>query len=105
MKERLISSIGFANNSNLEYFILLDIFMHFFRNIIREGLNINVFKDEEGDKISVDSTHTWRACGRELIDSPIVGVFHSSTIDVKYVFVSSNIVTLFNFIFNKCLSQ
>ena len=96
MKERLISFIGFANNRNLEYFILLDIFMHLFKSIICEGSNINAFKDKDGDRISVDNMHTPKACGRELIDSPVVGVFHPPTIDVKYVFVSPNIVTLFD---------
>ena len=42
--------------------------MYLFKNRIHEGLNINAFKDEEGDKTSVDNTHTWGACGRELID-------------------------------------
>ena len=96
MKERLISFIRFANNRNLEYFNLLDIFMHLFRSIIHEGLNINAFKDKEGDRISVDNMHTPKSCGRELIDSPVVGVFHSPTIDAEYVFVSPNIVTLFD---------
>ena len=73
--------------------------MYLFKNIIHEGLNINPFKDEEGDKISVDNTHTQRACGRESIDSPVVGVFHSPTIDAEYAFVTSNIVTLFNIFF------
>ena len=58
-------------------------------------MNINVFKHEESDKASVDSTHTQGACGGDLIDSPVVSVSHSPTIDVEYVFVSSNIVTLF----------
>ena len=42
---------------------------------------------------SVDSTHTQGACGGESIDSPTVSIFHSPTIDVEYVFVSSNTVT------------
>ena len=70
--------------------------MYLFKNKIHEGLNINPFKNEEGDKTSVDNTHTQRACGRELTDSPVVGVSYSPTIDVEYVFVSLNIVTLFN---------
>ena len=80
MKERLISFIRFANNRNLEYFNLLDIFMHLFKSIIREYLNINVFKHEESDKTSVDSTHTQGACGRESIDSLTVSVSHSPTL-------------------------
>ena len=57
-------------------------------------LNINVFKHEESDKVSVDSTHTQGACGGESIDSPTVSILHSPTIDVEYVFVSSNTVTI-----------
>ena len=57
-------------------------------------LNINVFKHEESDKVSVDSTHTQGACGGESIDSPIVSASHSSTIDAEYVFVSSNTITI-----------
>ena len=81
--------------------------MHLFKNIICEGLNINAFKDDEGDKISVDSTHTQRACGRELTDSPVVSDSHSPTIDVEYIFVSPNIVTLFDitFLMNVYLSN
>ena len=70
--------------------------MCLFKNKIHEGLDINAFKDEEGDKISVDNTHTQRACRRELTDSPIVSDSHSPTIDVEYVFVFPNIVTLFD---------
>ena len=44
--------------------------------------------------MSVDSTHTQGACGKESIDSP-VSVSHSPTIDAEYVFVSSNTVTIF----------
>ena len=60
-----------------------------------EYSNVNVFKHEESDKVSVDSTHTQGACGGESIDSPIVSVSHSSTIDAEYVFVSSNTITIF----------
>ena len=94
MKERLISLIRFANNRNLEYFNSLGIFMHLFKSIICEGLNINAFKDEEGDKISVDNTHTPKASGRESIDSPAVGIFHSPTIDAEYVLVFFQIPSL-----------
>ena len=51
-----------------------------------EYSHINVFKCEESDKASVDSTHTQGACGGDLIDSPAVSVSHSSTIDAEYVF-------------------
>ena len=69
--------------------------MYLFKNKIRESLNINPFKNEEGDKTSVDNTHTQRACERELTVSPVVSDSHSLTIDAEYVFVSPNIVTLF----------
>ena len=70
--------------------------MYLFKNKICEGLNINPFKNEEGDKTSVDNTHTQRACGRKSTDSPIVSVSHSPTIDAEYVFVFPNTVTPFN---------
>ena len=60
-----------------------------------EYLNINVFKHEESDKVSVDNIHTQGACGGESIDSPAVSVSHPPTIDVEYVFVPSNTVTIF----------
>ena len=66
-----------------------------FKNRICEYSNINVFKHEESDKASVDSTHTQGACGGESIDSPAMSVSHSPTIDAEYVFVSSNTVTIF----------
>ena len=66
------------------------------KTVFVEYSNINVFKHEESDKASVDSTHTQGACGGEPIDSPTVNVLHSPTTDVKYVFVSSNTVTIFN---------
>ena len=51
-----------------------------------EYLNINVFKYEESDKASVDSTHTQGACGGDSINSPAMSVSHSPTIDAEYVF-------------------
>ena len=36
----------------------------------------------------------WERVGGEPIDSPTVNVSHSPTIDVEYVFVSSNTVTI-----------
>ena len=59
-------------------------------------MNINVFKHEESDKAGVDSTHTQGACGEELINSPVVSVSYSPTIDAEYVSVCANTVTLFN---------
>ena len=70
--------------------------MYLFKKKICEDLNINSFKNEEGDKTSVDNTHTQRACERELTVSPVVNDSHSLTIDAEYVFVPPNIVTLFN---------
>ena len=57
-----------------------------------------VFKHEKSDKASVDSTHTQGVCGGDLMDSPTVSILHSPITDVKYVFVSSNIVTIFKII-------
>ena len=54
-----------------------------------------IFKHEESDKVSVDSTHTQGACGGESIELPIVSASHSSTIDAEYVSVSSNTITIF----------
>ena len=65
-----------------------------FENRIYEYPNVNVFKHEESVKAGVDSTHTLGACGGESIDSPTANVSHSPTIDVEYVFVSSNTVTI-----------
>ena len=59
-------------------------------------MNINSFKNEESDKMSVDSTHTQGAGGRESMDSPAVSVPHPPTIDAEYIFVTSNIITIFN---------
>ena len=51
-------------------------------------MNINSFKNEESDKMSVDSAHIQGACGGESMDSPVVSGSHSLTIDAEYVFVS-----------------
>ena len=64
------------------------------KNRIYEYPNVNVFKREESVKAGVDSTYTLGACGGESIDSPTVNISHSPTIDVEYVFVSSNTVTI-----------
>ena len=63
---------------------------------IHEYLNINSFKNEESDKMSIDNTHIQGACGGEPMDSPVVNGSHSLTIDAKYVFVFSNIITIFS---------
>ena len=65
-----------------------------FKNRICKYSNINVFKHEESVKAGVDNAHTHGACGGDPMDSPIVSVPHSPAIDVKYVFVSSNTVTI-----------
>ena len=70
--------------------------MYLFKNRIHEGLNINPFKNEESDKTSVDNIHTQGACGRELTNSLAVSVSHSLIIDIEYVFVFSNIITIFS---------
>ena len=76
----------------------MDILVYLFQNRSHEYLNINSFKDEESDKTGVDNTHTQGACGRELTDSPAVSVSHPPTIDTEYVFVFSNIITIFKII-------
>ena len=57
-----------------------------FKNRICEFSNINVFKHEESDKASVDSTHTEGVYGGESIDSPTASILHSPVINVEYVF-------------------
>ena len=61
-------------------------------------MTINSFKNEESEKTSVDNAHTQGAYGGESMDSLVVSVSHSLTIDAKYVFVFSNIITIFNII-------
>ena len=73
--------------------------MWLIQNRIHKYLNINVFKNEESDKTSVDNTHTRGACGRELTDSPAVSVSHSPTIDAEYALVFSNTITIFKITF------
>ena len=63
---------------------------------ICEYLNINSFKDEESDKMSADSAHVQGASGGESMDSLVVSDSHSLTIDAKYVFCFSNIITIFS---------
>ena len=65
------------------------------KNRFCEYSNINVFKQDESDKAGADSTHTQGVCRGESIDSPTVNILHSPTIDVEYVFVSSNTVIIF----------
>ena len=84
--------------NKLKYSISLDILVYLFKSRICEYLNINSFKNEESDKTSVDNTHTQGAYGGEWIDSLAVSVSHSLTIDAEYVFVFSNIITIFNII-------
>ena len=49
--------------NKLNYSNLLDILMCLFENRIHEYLNINPFKNEESDKMRVDSAHIQGACG------------------------------------------
>ena len=66
-------------------------------NLKTEFTNIQMLMSlsvKKSVKAGVDSTHTLGACGGESIDSPTVNVSHSPTIDVEYVFVSSNTVTI-----------
>ena len=72
--------------------------MYLFKNRTREYLNINFFKNEESDKTNTDNTHIQGACGGESMDSLVVSVSHSLTIDAEYVLVFSNIITIFNII-------
>ena len=69
--------------------------MYLFKNRSHKYLNINFFKNEESDKTGAYNTHTQGVCGRELTDSLAVSVSHPLTIDAEYVFVFSNIVTIF----------
>ena len=83
--------------NKLKYPISLDISMCIYlKKLIHKYLNINFFKNEESDKTSVDNTHTQGAYGEELVDSSAVSVSHSLTIDAEYVFVFSNIITIFS---------
>ena len=72
--------------------------MYPFKNRIHKYLNINSFKNEESDKKSVDNTHNQGAYGGESMDPPVVSGSHSLTIETEYVFVLSNIITIFNII-------
>ena len=66
------------------------------KNRIHKYFNINPFKNEESDKMSIDNAHIQGAYGGEAMDSLAVSVSCSLTIDTKYVFVFSNIITIFN---------
>ena len=70
--------------------------MYLFKKRIHEYSIINSFKNKESDKMSVDNTHIQGTCGGESMDSPVVSVPHSLTIDAEYAFVFSNIITIFN---------
>ena len=61
-------------------------------------LNINSFKNEESDKMSADSVPVQGASGGVSMDLPVLSSSHSLTIDAKYVFYFSNIITIFNII-------
>ena len=74
----------------------MDILVHLFKNRIHEYLNINSFKNEESDEMSADSAHVQGASGGESTNSLVVSGSHSLTIDAKYVFGPSYIITIFN---------
>ena len=74
----------------------MDIFICLFKCRIHEYLNINSFKNEESDKMSIDNAHIQGACGGESMDSPAMSVSCCLTIDAEYAFVFSNIITIFN---------
>ena len=61
--------------------------MHLFINRICEYFNINSFKDEESNKMSVDSAHIQGTSGGEPANSPVPSGFCSLNIDAKYVFI------------------
>ena len=61
--------------------------MCLFKYRIHKYLNINSFKNEESDKMRVNSTHVQGACGGESMGSPVMSGSHSLTIDAEYVFV------------------
>ena len=54
-------------------------------------MNINSFKNEESDKMSVDNAHIQGAGGGQSMDSPVVSGSHFLTIDAEYVFVSQTL--------------
>ena len=70
--------------------------MYLFKNRIHEYFNINSFKDEESDRMSVDSAHVQGASGGESTNSPVVSGSQSLTFDTKYVFCFSNNITTFD---------
>ena len=70
--------------------------MCLFKNRIHEFFNINSFKNKESDKMSADRAHIQGASGDESTNSPVVSGFHSLTIDAKYAFYFSNIITIFS---------
>ena len=50
-------------------------------------MNINSFKNEEGDKDSADRAHVQEASGGKSTNSLVVSGSHSLTIDAEYVFI------------------
>ena len=67
---------------------LLGIFMCLFKFRICEHLDINLFKDEENDKISAESAPVQRTSGGESTNSPVPSGSYSLIIDAEYVFIS-----------------
>ena len=62
--------------------------MCLFKNRICEHLNINLFRDEESDKMSAESASVQRTSGSESTNSPVPSGSYSLTIDAEYVFIS-----------------
>ena len=61
--------------------------MCLFKNRICEHFNINLFKDEESDKISAESAHIQKTSEGESTNSPGLSSPYSLTIDAEYVFI------------------
>ena len=62
--------------------------MCLFENRIHEHLDINLFKDEESDKMSAESAPVQRMSGGESTNSPVPSSSYSLIIDTEYVFIS-----------------
>ena len=62
--------------------------MCLFKNEICEHLNINLFKDEESDKMSAGSAPVQRTSGGESTNSPVPSGSYSLIFDAEYVFIS-----------------
>ena len=59
-----------------------------FKNRIYKHFNINFFKNEESDKMSVESAHVQKTGEGESTNSPVSSSPHSPIIDTEYVSIS-----------------